>query len=131
MELILQPKGSYKCTQCCVAMVAGVSLKKSIQAFGLSHATNLYAMRNALKKLGFESAEKYKSFGRKAKKLPDTCILWMQWKGRKVGHCVVFHREKDNDEGQVYDPGCGTAPWDLFLLLNSGAALSYLAINPA
>ena len=125
MELVTQPRGSYKCTQACVAMVAGVSLKKSIKAFGLEHATNLYAMRNALKKLGFVPAEKYKSFGKKEKKLPSTCILRLKWPGRKVGHCVVYH------EGQVYDPGCGIAPWDIFLLLSGKVSIAYLSITPA
>lgn len=125
MELILQPPGSYKCTQACVAMVAGVSLKRSIQAFGLQHATNLYAMRNALKNLGFRAAEKYKAFGRKPKNLPETCILRLKWPGQKVGHCVVFHK------GEVYDPACGTAPWDIFLLLQGRVSLTYLAITPA
>lgn len=122
MELVLQPPGSYKCTQACVAMVAGVSLKKSIKAFGLEHATNLYAMRNALKKLGFDSAEKYQSFGRKPKHLPSTCILRLVWPRRKVGHCVVWH------EGQVYDPGLGTCDFEE-LLLNGRVSITYLRIT--
>lgn len=125
MELIPQPAGSYKCTQCCVAMVTGVSLKKSIQAFGLRHATNLYAMRHALKKLGFVAAEKYESFGRKEKRLPRTCILRLKWPKQKLGHCVVFHK------GEVYDPAGYTLNWSDFLLMNCDAAITYLAINPA
>lgn len=125
MELILQPRGSYKCTQACVAMVAGVSLKRSIQAFGLEHATNLYALRNALRRLGFTAAEKYASFGRKEKRLPRTCILRLKWPKQKVGHCVVFHK------GEVYDPGIGTLDWRDFLELNCDASITYLSINPA
>lgn len=124
MELVEQPPGSYKCTQACVAMVAGVSLKKSIKAFGLEHATNLYAMRNALKKLGFDSAEKYQAFGLKESKLPRTCILRLQWPGRKVGHCVVWH------EGQVYDPGFGITDWGIFLMLSGKVSIKYLRITP-
>jgi hypothetical protein len=82
-------------------------------------------MRNALKKLGFVAAEKYQAFGKKPKKLPSTCILRLKWPGRKVGHCVVWHA------GQVYDPGCGVVPWDLFLLLNGQVAITYLRIDPA
>lgn len=123
MELVLQPPGSNKCGQACVAMVAGVTLKKSIKAFGLQHATNLYAMRNALKKLGFESAEKYKSFGKKEKRLPGTCILRLKWPGRRIGHCVVYHQR------QVYDPATGTTDWDIFLLFNGQASMTCLAIT--
>lgn len=125
MELVTQLPGSYKCTQACVAMVAGVSLKKGIKAFGLEHATNLYAMRNALKKLGFTAAEKYASFGRKEKRLPRTCILRLKWPKQKVGHCVVFH------QGQVYDPAGYVLDWSDFLEMNYDASITYLSINPA
>lgn len=125
MELITQPTGSYKCTQCCVAMFAGVTLKKSIQAFGLLHATNLYALRNALKKLGYVAAEKYESFGRKEKRLPRTCILRLKWPKQKLGHCVVFHK------GQVYDPMGYVLDWSDFLEMNGDASITYLPINPA
>ena len=125
MELIIQPEGSYKCAQCCVAMVAGVSLKQSIQAFGLSHATNLYALRNALKKLGFRAAEKYESFGRKEKRLPRTCLLRLKWPKQKLGHVVVFQK------GRVYDPAGYTLDWAEFLLMNCDASITHLAINPA
>jgi hypothetical protein len=122
MELVEQPPGSYKCTQACVAMVAGVSLKQSIKAFGLEHATNLYALRNALKKLGFDSAEKYYCFGKKPKRLPSTCILRLVWPKRKVGHCVVWH------DGQVYDPGYGIHDFEE-LLLGGKVSITYLRIT--
>lgn len=123
MELVTQPAGSYKCTQCCLAMVAGITLKKSIKAFGLEHATNLYAMRNALKKLGFTPAEKYESFGKKPKRLPSTCILRLKWPKQKMGHCVVFHEEK------VYDPMGYVLEWRDFLEMNYDASLTYLSIK--
>ena len=124
MELVVQPPGSYKCSQCCVAMLAGVSLKRSIQAFGLRHATNLYALRNALKKLGFEAGEKYKGFGRKQKNLPRTCLLLMKWRGQKVSHLVVFH------QGDVYDPAGYVLEWSDFLEMNTGVSIRYLAVKP-
>lgn len=123
MNLVLQPPGSNKCGQACVAMVAGVTLKQSLKAYGLQHATTLYATRNALKKLGFTPAEKLQAFGKKESKLPETCLLMLRWPKRNLGHWVVYH------DGQVYDPAGYIDTWEVFLVLHGTASLKYLELH--
>ena len=123
MELVVQPPGSTLCGQACVAMVAGVPLKKGIKAVGHEYATTLYAIRNGLKKFGFEPAEKCAAFGRRLDKLPETCLLKLTWPKKNLGHWVAYHQE------QVYDPAGHVYCWDLFLLLNANASITYLALT--
>jgi hypothetical protein len=124
MELVTQPPGSTLCGQACVAMVAGVSLKQSCQAFGHKNATTLYAVRRSLKKLGFQSAEKCQAFGKNPARLPETCLLMLTYQQAfgGLGHWVAFHA------GQVYDPAGSIYPFAL--LLSQAKSISYLAITP-
>lgn len=124
MELVTQPAGSTLCGQACVAMVAGVTLKQSSQAFGHKCATTLYAVRRALKKLGFQSAEKCQAFGKNPARLPDTCLLMLTYQQAfgGLGHWVVYHA------GQVYDPAGLIYPFAQ--LLSQAKSIAYLRIDP-
>lgn len=106
MKLILQPEGSGLCGQCCVAMAAGVSLKRAITVFGHSRlsGTYTYEVITALRYLGVRCADKLKKVSRKRPTLPARAV-------------VVIHRPKVDGkklarwhwmltwDGKMYDPG--------------------------
>lgn len=102
LKYIEQPNDSGLCGQCCVAMVANVSLDKAIWACHKAytvHGTSSSQLINGLKILNIKH-DKIKSKVSKNEMFPDFAILGI---GDKTnwGHWVVLYY------GVVYDPGIG------------------------
>jgi hypothetical protein len=88
IKWIQQPEGSSLCGQTCVAMIAGVTLEESIEAFGGKRSgTRTKDVVIALRKLGI-NGQCY----------PDTCIVKLHFDGQKNTHWTIWH------EGKFYDP---------------------------
>lgn len=102
MNLVLQKPNSFCCGQCCVAMVAGITLKASYKVFGTKGATTTKSVRRALDKLGYEVNERMKTFRNEAG-LPSPCILVLRFpkEVQAAGHWVVY------DNGLIYCPSRG------------------------
>lgn len=127
MNLVLQKPGSFNCGQCCVAMVAGLDRKASCKVFGTKGSTTTKMVRRALKKLGYESNERLKTF-RKESALPGTCMLVLRFpkEVQYTGHWVVYHN------GLIYCPSLGVYPYaDLAMLATRDRVkcTSYLGFN--
>ncbi len=103
MRLITQPEGSSLCGQCCVAMAAGVSLTKAIEAVGHSRkrGTHTWEIIPALRKLGINCADRCRRVSRKRPLPPKRGV-------------VVIHRPKGDKpalwhwmlvwDGEMFDP---------------------------
>ncbi len=103
MRLITQPEASSLCGQCCVAMAAGVSLAKAVEAVGHSKLRGTYTREiiTALRKLGINCGDRCRRVSRKRPMLPKRGI-------------AVIHRPKGEEtgmwhwllvwDGEVYDP---------------------------
>ena len=99
MKLIRQPKDNNSlCGQACVAMVAGVSLEKSVKTFGSRGCTTTGQVVIALRKLGVKAPLVRAKRVTKARPAPQFCIAKMRFKGRRMGHWVVIWK------GKIYDP---------------------------
>lgn len=99
MKLVRQPKGSFCCGSAAVAMVAGVTLERAIEAVGTRGQATAPQLQRGLRKLGVGTgdAEAVSKLGW----VPwvRTVVARIRWRQpRKPGHWVVIH------EGQVYDP---------------------------
>lgn len=104
MKLILQPDGSSLCGQCCVAMAAGVSLKRAIEAVGHERGTYTCDVVRALWALGVQCDDRCTRISRKRPNLPKRGL-------------VAIHRPKEDGkrrerfhwmltwDGRMYDPG--------------------------
>jgi hypothetical protein len=98
IDHIFQPPGSSLCGQTCVAMIAGVSLKESIDVFsGKRGGTRTKDVVAALRKLGINCGDQPLTRYR-GDCLPDTCIAKLHFDHQKQTHWVVWH------EGIFYDP---------------------------
>ncbi len=99
MKIILQPKPSMLCGQCCVAMVANISLEKAINAVGSSRGTHPKHLRSAFRRLGVSRSDK---MIRGFPAADTTAVLsWQKDDDRRKKHWVVWHNNK------YYDPMCG------------------------
>ncbi len=65
MKLVNQPKQSRLCGHCCVAMIANISLKESIQLIGHKDGTTTKILVDVLNKLGIETGSKLTRFSSK------------------------------------------------------------------
>lgn len=93
-----QPEGSSLCGQTCVAMIAGVTLEESIEAFGGKRGgTRTKDLVAALRKLGIECGDP-PLIRINGQCYPDTCIVKLHFNDRKNTHWTVWH------EGRFYDP---------------------------
>lgn len=103
MKLILQPEGSSLCGQCCVAMAAGVSLKRAKTAVGHERGTHTSEVVAALRILGVSCADRLRRVRRANPVLPQRAI-------------IAIHRPASEDrngrahwmlhwDGKVFDPG--------------------------
>lgn len=103
--LMLQPDGSSLCGQTCVAMAAGVSLDRAVEAVGHSkfRGTSTAEIVRGLRALGVPCAEKLKRMARVKPVLPKRGI-------------VAIHRPNGTKrperwhwmltwDGTVFDPG--------------------------
>jgi hypothetical protein len=98
IESIQQPEGSSLCGQTCVAMIAGITLEESIEAFGGKRgATRTTDLVNALRKLGINCGDP-PLVRIKGQLYPDTCIVKLHFNDRKNTHWTVWHK------GKFYDP---------------------------
>ena len=101
MKFITQPNKSYYCGQCCVAMVAGVSLEDAIEVVGNKKGTNTKQLHKALTHYGINcgSKNRLKPIRGNLSLLPHTAILKIKlaWKKRNW-HWVLKCGDK------VYDP---------------------------
>jgi hypothetical protein len=81
-----QPPGSSLCGQTCVAMIAGITLEESIEAFrGKKGGTRTKEVVAALRKLGINCGDPPLT-RIKSQELPDTCIVGLkkEIQGRKL-----------------------------------------------
>jgi len=106
MKLVRQPDGSSLCGQSCVAMAAGVSLKRAVAAVGHSRigGTHTREIVAALRALGVECADRCRKVSRKRPVLPQRgMVVIHQPKGE---HGVSYHRWHWilTWDGQIYDP---------------------------
>ncbi len=105
MKLVLQPEKSGMCGQACVAMAAGVSLKRAIEAVGHSRSTSTDDVVFGLRSFGVMCADKLVRISRK-KPMPSPRAM------------IVIHRPAVEHErrkpkwhwilswdGTIYDPG--------------------------
>jgi hypothetical protein len=113
LQRVTQPYDSDSCGQCCVAMLARVSLSEVINALGSDSSTNTSKIREGLKKFGFKSAKRLEQFrGNEQypsyKQLDFDAILKMVHRRRRNGsadwggtyHWVVW----DSKCGRTLDP---------------------------
>ncbi len=98
MNLIRQPEGSNLCGQACVAMIAGISLKKSIEIFQKKGCTSTRHVVAALRKLGISCGDKLVRLG---EVLPWPCIVHIHYPDIKATHWAVFY------DGYYLDPALG------------------------
>lgn len=135
MRLVQQPPESSLCGQCCIAMVAGVSLSRAIAVVGHERGTHTCDLIRTLHALGVDCASKAARVRRADKGFvfPETAIVHVRWqKGttasgnkRWRGHWVVYHR------GAYMDPAAdGDARWPNDYPPAAGArAVSYLKVG--
>ena len=60
MKLVTQPPNSKLCGQCCVAMLAGITLDESIQIIGHQKGTRTKDLVKAFQKLNIKTAARLK-----------------------------------------------------------------------
>jgi len=124
MNLVQQPPRSFQCGQCCVAMVAGVTRKKSIKAFGTKGVTTTKSVIRAFKRLGYTANAALKTF-RRQEALPAVCLLRLRYENRHYQHWVVYC------EGLIYCPGLGIYPYAQLLEQAGTTCTSYLGVAPS
>lgn len=97
--LMLQPENSNLCGQTCVAMAAGVSLDRAIEAIGHKSisGTNTRDLVRGLRALGLPCADRCRVLGRLKPVLPRRGMLVVGTK--KYGHWMLTW------DGVIYDPG--------------------------
>jgi hypothetical protein len=90
---IFQPPNSKLCGQTCVAMIAGITLKESIEAFGGKKGrTRTKDVVGALRKLGINCGDPPLT-RLKGQDKPDTCIVKLHFDGTTNTHWVIWHEE--------------------------------------
>ncbi len=116
MKLIKQ-KTKNSCGQACVAMIAGITLKKSIEIFGGIGRTTTKQIKQALKQLGIKTGNRRERISQN-KLLPYLCIVFIRWSDNGRGHWSV------HENGKFYDPYFGHIK-----KYDNGKILSFLRIN--
>jgi len=124
MNLVLQKPKSSCCGQCCVAMVAGITLKASYKVFGTKGATTTKSVRRALDKLGYEVNERLKTFRNEAG-LPSPCMLVLRFpkEVQRCGHWVVYHNSL------IYCPSLGIYSFSALSARDGVKCTSYLGFT--
>ena len=99
MKHISQPPGSNLCGQACVAMIAGVTLEKSIAVFGKRGETETREVIAALRKLGIKCGGKLQRMKKGVTPTP-CCIMVLHYDGVPIRHWhwIVYYG------GLYYDP---------------------------
>lgn len=106
MHLIVQPEGSGVCGQCCVAMAAGVSLKRACDAVGHNKASGTHTREivRALTALGLTCDSRLRRISRSRPNLPKRAIVaihrpYVEKKRNARWHWMLTW------DGKIYDPG--------------------------
>lgn len=105
MKLILQPEGSHLCGQACIAMAAGVSLKRAVESVGHKRGTHTKDVIAALGALGVECSPRLVRISRKRPNLPARAIVAI--------HRPAVENERRSSiwhwmltwDGKILDPG--------------------------
>lgn len=103
--LVVQPDGSSLCGQACVAMAAGVSLDRAVEAVGhiKERGTHTHEVVKALRLLGVPCASKMKRLGKVKPVMPKRGFLHINRpEGNKRN--AKFHWMLIWD-GKIFDPG--------------------------
>jgi hypothetical protein len=100
LTLIRQPPKTALCGQCCVAMVAGVSLERATEAVGhgRTSGTDTREIIAALRKLGLRCADRCRRISRARPEYPQRAILVA-----RRNDCRKYHWLLSWD-GVIYDP---------------------------
>lgn len=115
MKLIKQ-KTEHSCGQACVAMIAGITLKKSIDIFGNDKRTTTKQLKQAFEQLGIKTGKRRERIS-KNRKLPNLCIVSIKWSDNGKRHWSVC------ENGKFYDPYFGHVK-----KYDNGKILSFLRI---
>lgn len=107
MNLILQPEGSYLCGQTCVAMIAGVTLEKSIAIFGKRSGTSTKDVVRALRALGVDCGDGL--ILARTHKRPPLCMAVLHFDGIWQTHWTIWNGDHfvDPSIGLVAEYGEG------------------------
>ena len=124
LVLVSQPERSHCCGQCCVAMVAGVSLEAAKKAVGKNGRTSTRVLRKGLINLGLRPRRgKLRPIYGDLSKLPETCILKTVTPWRQSGwHWVLKYKKK------IYCPSRGVFQMAEYEIETDNKITSYLEI---
>lgn len=128
MRLVRQPSGSSMCGQACIAMVAGVSLRKACEAVGHCNATDTRNLKGALRIFKVACGEKLVRINRNRPVFPRRCIVAVCKFGAtrngkrraKYSHWMVSW------DGVIYDP---EDLWPKYYDVNTWVITSYLDLT--
>lgn len=95
----IEQKDRMTCGQCCIAMIAGISVKKACEIIGHSHGTKTKELAKALRKLGFKCKNSLK-----IEEPEFLAIVKQSIPGTSNWHWVVFYN------GNYYDAAKGINP---------------------
>lgn len=100
---LVQPDGSELCGQVCVAMAAGVSLPKAIEAVGHDRGTTTREIVRALRTFGVPCADRLRRLSRVRPALPKRAIVAIYRPSEE-------HRSERAHwmlhwDGEMFDPG--------------------------
>ena len=98
MKLIAQPIASDLCGQCCVAMAAGVSVRRAREIIGHDGGTETREVVRALRSLGVSCADRLVRISRNRPNLPTRAIVTIQEQGKRAHWMLTW-------DGTMYDPG--------------------------
>lgn len=98
MKLILAPPGSALCGQACVAMAAGVSLRRAIEAVGHERGTHTRDVVRGLEALDVTCSDRCLRVS-KHRPVPVPRALLAFKRGPRLAHWMLLW------DGRVYDPG--------------------------
>lgn len=109
IQLILQPKGSNLCGQCVVAMLAGVSLERSIQAFSKRGLTNTSDLVRVLRHFGLTVPKSTLTRVTTSNPLPDRCVVSVVWTEPFLNNRMEIERRhwRIHWDGHTYDSCSG------------------------
>jgi hypothetical protein len=102
IRLVTQPDGSSLCGQCCVAMAAGVTLDRAIEALGhrKDRGTDTREVVAALRSLGVGCADRCKRVSRQRPVFPAKAFLAVNKPGVITPRCHWMLTW----DGKIYDP---------------------------
>ena len=98
MKHLQKPEESSLCGQTCVAMIAGISLEESINAFGTRGGTRTKDVVRALTKLGVKCGNKLIKLRSDVQKT-EVCISKLHFSTGKHTHWTVWNKNC------FFDPG--------------------------